>query len=280
MAREGLRQELALILPKVLRNKGTLIQPGIRVDTPNGIQTVNLTVHAIEQPETLRGMTMIMFSDVEASEPEPAASGKRPSARGRLGTQERFLQQAFDEVQRLQEQVQTQQEELRSANEALQSILEELQCTHEELTATKGEMQSLDEELQTVNIELQHKVYDLLTLKSDMNNLLDSTGIATVFLDNALKVRRFTPQATKIFKLFPGDVGRSLSDIVTDLNYPALQADQWEVLRTLSHSEKQIVTHDGRWFKVKIMPFCTPDNVIDGVVIILNDISIAKSLEA
>ena len=114
------------------------------------------------------------------------------------------MQQAYDEVQRLREQVQTQQEELRFA-------YEELQSTHEELTATKGEMQSLDDELQTVNIELQHKVYDLLTLKSDMNNLLDSTGIATIFLDNALKVRRFTPQATKIFKLFPGDVGRPLS---------------------------------------------------------------------
>jgi chemotaxis methyl-accepting protein methylase len=279
MAREGLRQELALILPKALRDRGTLFQPGIRVDTPNGIQTVNLTVHAIEQPETLRGMAIIVFSDVAASKLELPASGKRPSARGRL-REDPDLLQAREEVQRVREQMQTQQEELRSANEELQSTIEELQSTNEELTTSKEEMQSLNEELQTVNIELQHKVDDFSTINSDMKNLLDSTDIATVFLDNALNVRRFTPQATKIFKLLPGDAGRPLSDIVTDLNYPALQANAWDVLRTLSYSEKQIATHDGRWFMVKIMPYRTLENVIDGVVMTLNDISVAKSLEA
>jgi two-component system CheB/CheR fusion protein len=279
MAREGLRQELALILPKALRDRGTLFQPGIRVDTPNGIQTVNLTVHAIEQPETLRGMAIIVFSEVAASKLELPASGKRPSARGRL-REDPDLLQAREEVQRVREQMQTQQEELRSANEELQSTIEELQSTNEELTTSKEEMQSLNEELQTVNIELQHKVDDFSTINSDMKNLLDSTDIATVFLDNALNVRRFTPQATKIFKLLPGDAGRPLSDIVTDLNYPALQANAWDVLRTLSYSEKQIATHDGRWFMVKIMPYRTLENVIDGVVMTLNDISVAKSLEA
>ena len=104
--------------------------------------------------------------------------------------------------------------------------------------------------------------------------------MATVFLDNALHVRRFTTQATRLFKLIAGDVGRPLSDIVTDLTYPGLQVDAEEVLRTLVFSDREIVTRDGRWFQVKIMPYRTLENVIDGVVITFNDISRAKILEA
>lgn len=113
-----------------------------------------------------------------------------------------------------------------------------------------------------------------------MKNLLNSTDMATVFLDNALHVRRFTTQATRLFKLIAGDVGRPLSDIVTDLTYPGLQVDAEEVLRTLVFSDREIVTRDGRWFQVKIMPYRTLENVIDGVVITFNDISRAKILAA
>ena len=281
MAREGLRHELSLMLPKAMRDKATLTRPGIRVDTLDGAQTVNLTVRAIESPEALRGMAMIVFSDVlTVVAPAPSARGKHGSARGRLVELELTVQQAREEVQTVREEMQTQQEELKSGNEELQSTIEELQSTNEELTTSKEEMQSLNEELQTVNAELQSKVDDLSLVNSDMKNLLDSTDIATVFLDIDLNVRRFTNQATKIFKLIPGDVARPLSDIVTDMDYAGLQADVQEVLRTLVFSEKQIATHDGRWFTVKIMPYRTLDNVIDGVVITFTDISVAKRLEA
>jgi chemotaxis protein methyltransferase CheR/two-component system CheB/CheR fusion protein len=141
-------------------------------------------------------------------------------------------------------------------------------------------MQSLNEELQTVNAELQTKVTDLSWVHNDMNNLLNSMEIATVFLDNALNIRRFTSHATQLFKLIAGDMGRPLSDIVTELDYPHLHQDAQEVLRTLVFIEKEVTTHDNRWFKVRIMPYRTQDNVIDGVVITLIDISATKRLEA
>lgn len=131
-----------------------------------------------------------------------------------------------------------------------------------------------------VNAELQSKVDDLSSMNNDMKNLLNSTDIATVFLDGALNVRRFTTPATQLFKLIPGDIGRPLSDIVNDLCYPELQADAQAVLYSLFFSEKQIATRDGRWFKVRIMPYRTLENVIDGVVITFSDITEAKTLEA
>jgi len=176
--------------------------------------------------------------------------------------------------------MQSSHEELKSANEELQSTNEELQSTNEELTTSKEEMQSLNEELQTVNAELQSKLDELSATNNDMKNLLNSTDIATVFLDDRLHVRRFTNQATRIFKLIPGDVGRPLSDIVNDLDYPELQKDAQEVLQTLVFSEKQVTSRDDRWYIVKILPYRTLENVIDGVVITFIDISEAKHLEA
>ena len=175
--------------------------------------------------------------------------------------------------------MQTSQEELRSANEELQSTNEELQSTNEELTTSKEEMQSLNEELQTLNTELQAKVDELSRASNDMKNLLNSTDIATLFLDNDLNVRRFTPQATKIIKLIPADVGRPITDLASELHYPALAEDVREVLRTLASSEKPIGARDGRWFSVRIMPYRTLDDRIDGVVITFADITTAKALE-
>jgi two-component system CheB/CheR fusion protein len=126
--------------------------------------------------------------------------------------------------------MQTSQEELRSANEELQSTNEELQSTNEELTTSKEEMQSMNEELQTVNTELQSKVDELSRASNDMKNLLDSTDIATLFLDRELKVRRFTPQATKIIRLIASDAGRPITDLASELKYPELADDARAVL--------------------------------------------------
>ena len=121
---------------------------------------------------------------------------------------------------------------------------------------------------------------DLTWVQNDMANLLNSTEIATIFLDNEMKLRRFTTYATKVFKLIPGDVGRPLSHVVTDLNYPQLKEDALNVLRTLVFQEKTASTHDGRWYRVRIMPYRTQGNVIDGVVITFVDITEIKQLEA
>lgn len=277
MAREGLRHELAGALDKAKRQSEAVYLQGLTIGTNGGKQMINLTVQAITQPKALSGMFIILFTDV----PAPSAvkrSRKSPNAEYQLLQAE--LQQAREELKMMREERQTSQEELKSSNEELQSTNEELQSTNEELTTSKEEMQSLNEELQNVNAELQAKVTDLSWVNNDMKNLLNSMEIATVFLDNALKIRRFTSHATQLFKLITGDIGRPLSDIVTKLDYPQLQEDVQEVMRTLVFVEKQVKTHDEMWFKVRIMPYRTQDNVIDGVVITFIDITETKVLEA
>ncbi|MGA7180715.1 MAG: chemotaxis protein CheB [Thiobacillaceae bacterium] len=281
MAREGLRGELAQALQKAIRQRGMVSVDGLKVQSDGGYQSLNLTVQAIDEPEALRGMALIVFHDVAAPAPGKYEETRRaPSRSRRVAALEEELRNAREENRTLGEEMQTTQEELRSANEELQSNNEELQSTNEELTTSKEEMQSLNEELQTVNAELQSKVDDLSHTNNDMRNLLDSTEIATVFLDGHLRVRRFTQPATRLIKLIPGDTGRLLSDIVTDLDYPDLQADAQEVLRTLVSRGKQVTTHDGRWYNVRVMPYRTLDDVIDGVVITFVDITTTKKLEA
>ena len=282
MARKGLRYELTGAFQKTVRKKGAVTLRNVMVRTNGGTQAVNLTVQSLKEPEALRGLVMIVFTDV-AKPPETKVSGKakRTPASGALLVQmEQELQQCRENLQTTREEMQTSQEELKSTNEELQSTNEELQSTNEELTTSKEEMQSLNEELQTVNAELQVKVDDLSKINNDMKNLLESTDIATLFLDNALRVRLFTTGVNRIFKLIPGDVGRPITDIASDLLYPELAEDAPEVLRTLLFHEKQVAARGGRWFVVRIMPYRTLENMIDGVVITFTDITVSKTLEA
>ena len=137
----------------------------------------------------------------------------------------------------------------------------------------------MNEELQTVNQELESKIDDLANSNNDMRNLLNSTEVAPLFLDTELLVRRFTTPTAKIIKLIPSDTGRPITDIATNLDYPALTTDAKEVLRTLAFKETQAPSRDGRWFTVRIMPYRTLENVIDGVVITFSDSTSAKQLE-
>jgi chemotaxis methyl-accepting protein methylase len=278
MAREGLRYELSAAFPKALKQKDSVVLHALKVGTNGGTQCVNVSVQRLDEPGPLHGLVMIVFTDVAAPATEHAS--KAPAETARLTASELELQQVRAEARVTHEEMQTSQEEIRSANEELQSTNEELQSTNEELTTSKEEMQSLNEELQTVNAELQAKVHELSCSSNDMKNLLDSTDIATLFLDRQLNVRRFTQQATKIIKLIPGDVGRPITDLVSDLDDPTLAADAREVLRTLMAKEKPVSAPDGRWFTVRIMPYRTMDDRIDGVVITFADITVAKTLEA
>jgi len=140
-------------------------------------------------------------------------------------------------------------------------------------------MQSLNEELQTVNAELQSKIDDYSRVNNDMKNLLNSTDIATLFLDNKLNIRQYTPQTTNIFKLIKSDIGRPFTDLVSDLIYPELADDSDEVLKTLVYIKKQIQTKDGRWFSIRIMPYRTFEDRIDGLVITFFNITDLKQLE-
>jgi len=281
MAREGLRYELIGAFQKALRQKEKVTLRNLAVGTNGGTQHIDLTIQVIEEPEPLRGMVMIVFTDVAIIQETTPVSSAKLSTGGhtRMALIESELQHAREEIQGIREEMQTSQEELRSANEELQSANEELQSTNEELTTSREEMQSLNEELQTVNNELQAKVNELYSTSDDMKNLLNSTDIATVFLDSNLQVRRFTSEATKILRLIPGDVGRPITDIASDLLYPELPDDTHKVLLTLVFTEKQVSARDGRWYVVRIMPYRTLDNRIDGVVITFSEISKMKNVE-
>lgn len=277
MAREGLSEALVGVIFKAAKDPGQrIVLKGVRVAGEGTTQAVDVIVQAIEKPEPLRGRVLVVFRDVV---PTPA---RRKSAKAGAPEADHALelQHTREALQILHEEMQTTVEELKSSNEELQSTNEELQSTNEELTTSKEELQSLNEELQTVNAELQSKVDDLTWIRNDMANLLNSTEIATVFLDNEMRLRRFTTHATRLFKLIPGDVGRPLSHVVTDLDYPQLKEDAQTVLRTLVYSEKVVTTHDRRWYRVRIMPYRTQDNVIDGVVITFIDVTEIKQLEA
>jgi two-component system CheB/CheR fusion protein len=281
MARDGLRYELARAFKEALRKKDSVALPGLTVGTNGGTQHVNVTVRRIDETGPLHGLVMIVFTDVAAPVTEKT-TGRPPKPRAhspRIAELEQELLRIRGESRATHEEMQTSQEELRSANEELQSTNEELQSTNEELTTSKEEMQSMNEELQTVNGELQAKVDQLSQASNDMKNLLDSTDIATLFLDKDLNVRRFTPQTTKIIKLIATDAGRPITDLASGLRYPDLADDAREVLRKLTAVEKPIGARDGRWFTVRIMPYRTMDDRIDGVVITFANITVSKTLE-
>lgn len=277
MARRGLRNELSGALARAVRTKGSATTDRVPIDDDADGAAVTLGAHYLEEAGPLQGLVMLVFTDAA---PLVRPKSSRTGRNARVAELEQALQEALSENLANREEMQTSQEELKSSYEELQSTNEELQSTNEELTTSKEEMQSMNEELQMVNQELQARVDDLAWASNDMENLLNSTDIATIFLNNTLNIRRFTRRAQRIFKLLPGDTGRPLSDISTDLVYPELQNDARHVLRTLMFSEKQIPTRDGHWFSVRIMPYRTMDNAIDGVVITFWDISTSKDLEA
>ncbi|MEX0740489.1 MAG: chemotaxis protein CheB [Pseudohongiella sp.] len=274
MARGGLRSAIAGALKLAVTSQEPVQLRSLQVETPNGPQPVDVTVQALHTPSTLDGMTMVVFRDralLPASENKDKVT---PTT-----AYETELEQCHDEILALREEARSTREQLQSANEELQSANEELQSANEELTTSKEEMQSMNEELQTINSELLSKLDDLALAQSDMKNVLNSIEIAILFLDKQLHVRRYTDRAAKIVSLRENDIGRPLSELSSILEYPAMDEDARETLRTLQVSEKQVQTSDDRWFTVSIMPYHRIDDIIDGVVITMVDITDTKNLE-
>lgn len=276
MARDGLREALYTALKEAAEQSEPVELKGLMVKTEAGDQSVDLTIQALSKPDTLKGMTMVVFRDT----PPQAVTRQRKSDAGAEPEDAAEIQRYQQEIESLKGQARRSREELQASNEELQSTNEELQSANEELTTSKEEMQSMNEELQTINTELQTKLDDLALAQSDMQNVLNSIEIAVLFLDQELNVRRYTERASTIISLRESDIGRPLSDLTSSLRYPDLQEDARQTLSTLAASEKQITTNDNRWFSVRIIPYRRLDNVIDGVVITLVDITETKNLES
>ncbi len=279
MAREGLGNQLLNAVRKAKQNYEPYVLRNIKLDNNKSSHYVDVTIQQSESPPEFRGTIIIVFSDVTEGHIPVTNNQRRRKKTSPVSEHELELQRTLEELQSTREEMQTSQEELKSTNEELQSTNEELQSTNEELTTSKEEMQSLNEELQTVNIELQSKITDFMVANNDMKNLLNSTDIATLFLDRGLNIRRYTAELTKIIKLRPSDIGRPFTEMVSDLRYNNITEDATEVLRTLIFKENDITTHDQRWFKVRIMPYRTFDDKIEGLVITFIEITVAKKLE-
>jgi two-component system CheB/CheR fusion protein len=281
MAKDGLRQELPDAFRKAMQSSNVVALKNIKISGNETPTYVDLILQRMESPENIKGMVMVVFTDVndKAQILLNKTTKFEEEAYPQIKELETKLHQSFEELRSTKEEMQTSQEELKSTNEELQSTNEELQSTNEELTTSKEEMQSLNEDLQTVNAELQNRVADFVHANNDMKNLLNSTEIATLFLDKLLNIRRYTDEITKIFKLRPTDIGRPFTDLVTDMQYPKMESDAILVLKTLASIQTIIATNNGSWYKVRIMPYRTLDDRIDGLVITFFNITLSKKLE-
>lgn len=279
MAREGLQQELPALIRKVLSSKKQLTAEGIKVKTNGSSQLINLTVKPVKEPAELMGSVLIIFEEVTPQKKVPASKKNHFEKKSEkiIKELERELKAAKENLRSTIEELETSNEELKSTNEEMQSTNEEMQSSNEELETSKEELQSLNEELITVNTELQNKNDELSIINNDMKNLLDSIDIPTIFLDNNLFIKRFTSHASKVVNLITSDIGRPISHIVTNLKYEKLIEDATEVLRTLIYKEIELQTNEGLWYQMRILPYRTTNNVIDGVVITFSDINNIKT---
>lgn len=282
MAREGLRQGLTSALRRAVSGKELVRCQGLRVKTNGDFTSVNVSIHPVSNHLSTAQEISLFLVIMEEAQPTDLVkdSQSAESHNWSLDSEAHFealnqeLRAKEEYLQTTHEELETSNEELKSSSEEMQSVNEELQSTNEELETSKEELQSVNEELATVNAELQNRVMDLSRSNNDMNNLLAGTGIATVFVDHRLRILRFTPTASAIINLIPSDTGRPVSHIVSNLvGYDRLIRDVQSVLETLIPVQVDVQTTDNKWYTMRIQPYRTLENVIEGAVITFIDIT-------
>lgn len=284
MAREGLEIELAAAIRECVKSGQHVDRKGLLVRTDGYYNVIDLQVSRLESPEPVNGLLLVAFLPATSRLNNSLANSDTTIE---IRVERKHIQQLTEELQSLKEnhrttleELETSIEELKSTNEELQSANEELQSTNEELETSKEEMQSLNEELMMVNAELELKIDDLSQANDDMQNLFNSTDIATLFLDSELQIKRFTKQARDLIMLRPTDVGRPISDLASNLNdYQTLEEDCRRVLQTCQSHETEVRKKDGLWYLMRIVPYRTIENVIDGLAITFVNISRLKKAE-
>ena len=236
-----------------------------------------------ESTETEKPTNSLLTTDISPAIANSLDSTLVPSGdpEARISALLEELHARDEYLQSAREELESSNEELKSSNEEMQSVNEEMQSTNEELETSKEELQSVNEELATVNMELQTKVNDLSRLNNDMNNLLSGTGIATVFVDHHLRILRFTPATCAIINLILSDVGRPVAHTVTNLvGYDRLVQDAQGVLDSLVAKVVEVQTKDGKWYTMRMQPYRTIDNVIEGAVINFTEITSLKRIQS
>ncbi|MCE9579568.1 MAG: PAS domain-containing protein, partial [Deltaproteobacteria bacterium] len=275
MARDGLGPHLSVAVRQAIAKRRRIAEAGLVIDGDRGHVTIDLAVVPLDEPVSLRGLLLVVFDEVPAARGAPRAKATRKAP----AAIERELARTKAHLQMVVREMEASQAQVEATNDQLQSANEELQSTNEEVTTSKEELQSLNEELLTVNSELEAANHELATANDDLRNLLNSTKIPTLFLDGGLRIKRFTNEASRIANLLPSDVGRVLTDITLKVDYRALVADVREVLDTLVFKEVQAVGADGARYMIRIHPYRTMNNVIDGVVITFSDVTALRRAE-
>lgn len=288
MAREELRPALRAAAHKALSNQETAVYENLRLPTERGVETFDLRVEPITAPASAKGLALVIFESAGPLSPSPRQAPPKGGAGNKdAAAKDLIIQQLEEQLritnQQLQstvERMETSNEELKSSNEELMSMNEEFQSTNEELETSKEELQALNEELVTVNAELQSKVEELGQTNSDLQNFLASTDIATIFLDRQFRVKRFSPAMAKLFNLMDGDIGRPLEHFTGTINYPQLAKDARKVLDKLTPMQREIADSGKTlYYLVRLLPYRTTEDVIDGVVVTFIDITERKQAE-
>jgi PAS domain S-box-containing protein len=274
MAKEGLRIPVRKALRQAATTHERVIQKHVSVRMNDGVSSVDITVEPLTELQPAN-LYMIVFEDAASDRVTQQSATPALDA-----SSEEIIRHLENERRDAQEHAQAAFEELETSNEELKSANEEYQSTNEELETSKEELQSFNEELETINTELNHKVVELDKANSDLQNLLESTKIATIFLDGELRIKSFTPAAIDMFRLIAGDVGRPITDLAARFHHSNLAEDVREVLRSLAPRERQLAGEGRRHYQMRVLPYRTVHDVIDGVVITFTDVTELKESEA
>jgi len=272
MARRGLRLDLRATLRSAIDSGEPVVREPVQVEVDGGTVDISLTVEPLSQDEAER-LYLVVFSDISAVRPRDETAPPVPPD-VTVEQFERELRETREELQSTMEEHETALEELKSSNEELHSVNEELQSTNEELETSKEEIQSMNEELETVNTQLSGKIEELDRTNADLRNVFESTKVATIFLDRFMVVRSFTPAVVGVYNLIAGDIGRPLTDITSQLNYPTIETDFAHVLEALQPLERRITRRDGNThYLMRIAPYRTAENRVDGALLTFVDVS-------